>query len=144
VWGDLVLAHLLAPALILLGVMLAVAVATGAVTTSADALAVAAITLVPAALAAVVGAAISVVIGAPPPSLYLDVGFPELTTLWLVRRQVLGPLVVIAAFVPLAVGQNASVTGQSAAGAAVATALLPVVLVVGGALWMRSREAVTR
>jgi hypothetical protein len=144
VWGDLVLSHLLAPALVLLGVMVAVAVATGAVTADADALAVAAITLVPAALAAVVGAAVSVVIGAPPPSLYLDFGFPELTTLWLVLRQVLGPLVVIAAFVPLAVGQNASVTGQSAAGAAVATALLPIVLVVGGSLWMRSREAVTR
>jgi hypothetical protein len=144
VWGDLVLAHLLAPGVVLLGVMVAVALATGGATGDLTALALAAVTVVPATLAAVVGAGLSVAIGAPPPTLYLDFGFPELTTLWLVLRQVLGPLLVVAAFVPLAVGENASVNGQSAAGATATAALVPIALAVGGALWLRSREAVVR
>ena len=75
----------------LFGFAVAAALAIGAITGSVDALAVAAITVVPATLAGVAGAGLSVVMGAPPPTLYLDFGFPELTTLWLVLRQVLGP-----------------------------------------------------
>ena len=68
VWGELVLSHLLAPAVVLFGFAVAAALAIGAITGSVDALAVAAITVVPATLAGVVGAGLSVVMGAPPPT----------------------------------------------------------------------------
>ena len=100
------LSHLLAPAVLLFGV----AWSRAAVRHRSDhreRSPSAAVALVPIAFAAVAGAGLSVVMGAPPPTLYLDFGFPELTTLWLVLRQVLGPLLVVAAFVPLAVGDNA-------------------------------------
>ena len=125
-------------------VALAASLAIGAVTGSVDALAVAAITVVPATLAGVVGAGLSVVMGAPPPTLYLDFGFPELTTLWLVLRQVLGPLLVVAAFVPLAIGDNAWSEGKSAVGVTLTFASIPLALAVAGSLWMRSRKAVVR
>jgi hypothetical protein len=144
VWGDLVVSHLLAPAVVLFGFAVTAALAIGAITGSVDALAIAAITVVPATLAGVAGAALSVVMGAPPPTLYLDFGFPELTTLWLVLRQVLGPLLVIAAFVPLAVGDNAWADGRASAGATLTFACIPLVLAVGATFWMRSRTAVVR
>ncbi len=144
VWGDLVLSHLFAPAVVLFVCAVAVALAVGAITGSLDALAVAAITVVPATLAGVTGAALSVVMGAPPPTLYLDLGFPELTNLWLVLRQVLGPLLVIASFVPLAAGANAWSDGKSAPGTTLAFACIPLVLAVAAALWMRSRTVVVR
>jgi hypothetical protein len=143
-WGDLVVGHLLAPGVVLLGLMVVVAAAVGVVTADGSALAVAAVAVVPAALAAVVGAALSVVAGAPPPTLYLDFGFPELTNLWLILRQVLGPLLVVTAFVPLAVGYDAWTNDRSAVGAALGMVALPILLVVGAALWLRSRTAVVR
>ena len=144
VWGDLVLAHLFAPAALLLGFAVAIALAVGAVTGSLDALAVAGITVVPATLAGVTGAALSVVMGAPPPTLYLDLGFPELTNLWLLLRQVLGPLLVMAAFVPFAAGANAWADGRSAAGTTLGFAFIPLFLAVVASVWMRSRTAVVR
>jgi hypothetical protein len=143
-WGDLVLSHLLAPAVLLFGFAIAAVLLIGVATGSLDALAIAAITIVPITLAGVAGAALSVVMGAPPPSLYLDFGFPELTTLWLVLRAVLGPLLVITAFVPLAMGDNAWADGRAAAGTTLAFALVPLVLAVAASVWMRSREAVVR
>jgi hypothetical protein len=144
VWGDLVLSHLLTPAVVLVAFAGVVALAVGAITGSLDALAVAAITIIPATVAGVTGAALSVVMGAPPPTLYLDFGFPELTNLWLLLRQVLGPLLVVAAFVPLAMGANAAADGRSPAGATLAFAFIPLLLAVAAALWMRSRTAVVR
>lgn len=151
VWGDLVIAHLFAPAVILIGLMVAAVLATATITGSASELAVGAITALPAALAGVVAAGVSVVIGAPPPTLYLDFGFPELTTLWLVLRQVLAPLLVVVAFVPLAVARHAFTAAGSAGsptgdavGAALATALVPILLVIATSMWLRSRRVVTR
>jgi hypothetical protein len=144
VWGELVLSHLLAPAVVLFGFSVVVALAIGAATGSLDALAIAAITIIPATVAGVTGAALSVVMGAPPPTLYLDFGFPELTNLWLLLRQILGPLLVIAAFVPLAAGANAWSDGKSAVGTTLAFAFVPLLLAVVAAVWMRSRTAVVR
>ena len=144
-------AHLFAPALILVALLVTAMLATAAITGSASDLAVGAITVVPAALAGVVAAALSVVIGAPPPTLYLDFGFPELTTLWLVLRQVLAPLMVVVAFAPLAVAHHVYVDpgpGASATGAAVSATLLavlvPVFLVIGASVWLRGRRVVAR
>ena len=90
VWGELVVAHLLAPAVILFALVTVAMLAAAALTGNVTDLVVGVITVVPAALAGVVAAGLSVVIGAPPPTLYLDIGFPEFTTLWLVLRQLLG------------------------------------------------------
>jgi hypothetical protein len=146
VWGELVIAHLLAPAVILLGLALVALLASAAITGSAADLAVAAITVVPAALAGVVAAGLSVVIGAPPPTLYLDFGFPELTTLWLVFRQVLAPLLVVIAFVPIVVAHHAFTDQGSGAavGAALTAALGSGILVIGASVWLRSRRLVAR
>jgi hypothetical protein len=143
-WGDLALSHLLAPAVVLFVVAVAVALAVGAITGSADALAVAAVSVVPATLAGAIGAGLSVVMGAPPPTLYLDLGFPEFTTLWLVLRQLLGPLLVVAAFVPFAAGHESWAEGGSAVATALAVAFAPLALAIGASLWMRSRAAVVR
>jgi hypothetical protein len=107
--------------------------------------------VVPAVLAGVVAAGLSVVIGAPPPTLYLDFGFPELTTLWLVLRQVLAPLLVVVAFVPLAVAQHVFTDPgtkgsptSAAVMAALVTALAPAIIAIGGVAWLRSRKVVAR
>jgi hypothetical protein len=143
-WGDLVLSHLVAPAALLVGFGVVATLVFGVVTGSGDAFVVGVIVLVPVALAATVGAGVSVVLGAPPPTLFLDLGFPEFTTLWLILRQVLAPLVAIAAFVPVAMAHDALANGKSPAGAALTTAVLPVALVVAGSVWLRSRPAVQR
>jgi len=63
--------------------------------------------------------------------------------LWLILRQVLAPLLVVAAFVPVAAAHAA--TGDHATfGAALIAALLPVVLVVAAWTWLKSREHVVR
>jgi hypothetical protein len=56
---------------------------------------------------------------------------------------VLAPLLVVAAFVPVAAAHSA--TGDHATlGAALIAALLPVVLVVAAWTWLKSREHVVR
>jgi hypothetical protein len=142
-WGDLVLSHLLAPAVLLAGLgligLLVFWLASGAAVT----LVIAAIIEIPVALAGAVAGALSVVLGAPSPTLFLDFGFPEFTTLWLIIRQVLAPLVVVTAFVPAAMAAHASTTKD---GSTVATALVAIVLpltILGAAsAWLRSRKAV--
>jgi hypothetical protein len=64
--------------------------------------------------------------------------------LWLVLRQALGSLLVIAAFVPLAVGDDAVIDGRSAVGATLMFALVPLVLAFVALFWMRSHTAVVR
>ena len=89
------------------------------------------------------GGAISVVLGAPPPTLFLDLGFPEFSTLFLILRQVLAPLLVVAAFVPIAAAHTAN-GGDATLGTALIAALLPLVLVVAAWTWLKSREHVVR
>ncbi len=142
-WGDLVVSHLVAPAALLIGVSLVAMVLFGVISGATEAFAVGAVALVPIAFAAVAGGAVSVVLGAPPPTLFLDLGFPEFSTLWLILRQVLAPLIVVAAFVPVAAA-HAATGGDSAVSAALVAALLPVVLVIAAWSWLRSREHVLR
>jgi len=142
-WGDLVVSHLAAPAALLTGIILISMLLFGLLSGAAAAFAVGVVVLVPVALAAVAGGAVSVVLGAPPPTLFLDLGFPEFSTLWLIVRQVLAPLVVVAAFVPVAAA-HAATGHDSAVGAALVADLLPVVLVLAAWSWLRSREHVLR
>jgi hypothetical protein len=142
-WGDLVVSHLVAPATLLTGVSLIAMLLFGVLSGATEAFAVGAVALVPVAFSAVAGGAVSVVLGAPPPTLFLDLGFPEFSTLWLILRQVLAPLIVVAAFVPVAAA-HAATGADSAVTAALIAALLPVVLVMAAWSWLRSREHVLR
>ena len=143
-WGDLVLSHLLVPAcaLVLTGVI--GLVVFGVVAGTTDALTVAAIMLVPVALGGVAGAAVSVVAGAPPPSLFLDFGFPEFAPLILFARQVIAPALVITGFVPLVFAHDALTSGDSPSGAAFSAIILPLGVVGAASIWLRSRKQVVR
>jgi hypothetical protein len=142
-WGDLVLSHLVAPTCLLAGVGVIGALVFGLVAGDASAFAVAGIVVVPAALAGAAGAAVSVVLGAPSPTMFLEFGFPEFMTLWLIVRQVLAPLVVVAAFAPVAVAHDAWARGDSAATAALTATVLPLAFVAAASVWLRSRRKVT-
>ena len=142
-WGDLVVSHLVAPAALLTGVSLIAMLLFGVMSGAGAAFAVGAVALLPIAFAAVAGGAVSVVLGAPPPTLFLDLGFPEFSTLWLILRQVLAPLLVVAAFVPVAAAHTAN-GGDATLGTALTAALLPLVLVVAAWTWLKSREHVVR
>ena len=141
-WPDLVQSHLFAPATLLVVLGVFGLVACWLVSGSTDALAVGAIILVPVAIAGTVGAALSVVLGAPPPTLFLDIGFPEFTTLFLIIRQTIAPLVVIAAFVPAAFAYHAATQGKPAAGSAFVALLVPLVVLAAAHSYLRSRKAV--
>jgi hypothetical protein len=143
-WGDLVLAHLVAPACLLALTGIVGLVVFGLVAGTATAFTVAAIVLLPAALAGATGAATSVVLGAPTPTLFLDFGFPEFATLWLILRQVLAPAVVVAAFVPVVVAHDALTSGDSPSGAAMSAILLPLVFIGAASIFLRSRKSVVR
>ena len=143
-WGDLILAHLVAPVCLLAVTGIVGLVVFGLVAGTASAFTVAAIVLLPAALAGTAGAATSVVLGAPTPTLFLDFGFPEFGTLWLILRQVLAPAVAIAAFVPVVVAHDAVVSGDSPSAAAMSAILLPLAFVGAASIFLRSRKAVVR
>jgi hypothetical protein len=90
-----------------------------------------------------VAAALSVVLGAPSPTLFLEFGFPELSTLWLIVRQVLAPLVVVAAFAPAAFAADAARTHDSSpVGLAAVTIVIPLIFLSTALAWLRSRKAV--
>jgi hypothetical protein len=143
-WGTLVLDHLVAPAcmLALVGVV-SVAVFV-AVTGSSNALVVGLAVLLPIALATTVGAATSIVAGAPSPTLYLDFPFPEFGTLWLILRQCLPPLIAITALVPVAIAHHAVGTKEGMAGPLVAAILVPVAAISITTAWLRTRREVRR
>ena len=83
------------------------------------------------------------VLGAPSPTLFLDFGFPEFTTLWLIIRQVLAPLVVVTAFVPAAMAAHATTTKDgSPIGTALVAIVLPLTILGAASAWLRSRKAV--
>ena len=142
-WGRLVLDHIVAPACALALVGIVGIVVFFAAVESTDALLVGVIVLVPAALATAVGAATSVVAGAPSPTLYVDFPFPEFGALWLIVRQLLPPRIAITAMVPVAVAHDALGHESSAAGAALGATLLPLGLVAITGRWLQTRSRVT-
>ncbi|MFI5053741.1 MAG: hypothetical protein ACHQDE_05215 [Acidimicrobiia bacterium] len=141
--GDLILAHVLAPACVLLIVGLVSVAVFGGISGTRTALVVALVALVPVALLGAVAAATQVAIGAPPPTLFLDYGFPELMIPLLILRQTIAPLLVTAAFVPVAVAHDAWTSGASPSGAAVTAAVLPLSLAAVASVWLRSRRSVS-
>jgi hypothetical protein len=141
-WGDLVLAHLVAPAALLTLFGVATGLTAWLVVGGTAVLPVVAILVLPVAAAGTVGAAVTVVVGAPPPTLFLDLGFPEFAMLFLILRQVIGPALVILGFLPLLSAMNATDQHQSVAGVAASGVIVPAFLVVAAGIWLRSRKAV--
>lgn len=142
--GSLLARHLIVPAatMVVLGVVGAAAVALA--TRNPDAAAIAALTVVPAALAGTVGAAISIVKGVPdgPESSYEGLAPPELTGMRLVYQTAIPPAVATAGFLPVVSARAAASQGLDPVGAAAST-VVPVLLLVAVVVgWVRYREDV--
>ena len=106
-WGTLVVRHLLVPACVLAVIelpALAIVVGFGG---RVSVLAIAAMLLVPGAVAGAVAAAMALVLGSPPPSAYLGYGFPEIAGFLLAFRIAFPPALMIGAVAPLALGEHA-------------------------------------
>lgn len=143
-WGSLVVRHLAAPAAVLVALGVVATATLAIVTDSATALGVGVIVLVPIALATTVGAAFSVVLGAPPPTMFLDVPLPypftDFLAIWLIVRQSLPPLLVTLAVVPVALAHDAPMRHGSTSGTAFSALFLPLILVGATVSWLRTRR----
>jgi hypothetical protein len=139
-WGRLLVRHLVAPAVLVLLTEVVGFAVVAALSGASLALEVTALILVPAALGATVGAAAAVVLGTPSANLLAmgsQMGFPEISTILVLLRQIFPPALAIAAVVPVAVAQGAT-TNALAAGAA--AAVLPMVAVIGVIAWIHTRK----
>ncbi len=140
-WGNVLLRHLFAPVcLVALGEVAGLAM-VAALSGSTTALAVSAMVAVPAAFAATVGGAASVVLGTPSASVLTfgsEMGLPEIGTLLVILRQTFPPALAILAVVPVAVAQ--STTKGSPETAAANLLLIPILAAVGVAVWLSTRR----
>lgn len=138
--GWLLVRHLLVPAVVMVGVALVGAVAAVAVDPSTLAVRVAAACVLPAAVAAVSGAVVSTVMGAPDPTSGWDLLPPEIAGARSAYRTALPPLLAVLGTLPLLAAKAAHDDGLDPVEAAgVLTVLVVAVagLVVG---WVRVRE----
>jgi hypothetical protein len=115
-----------------------------AITDSTTALLAGAIVVVPIALTTAVGAATSIVAGAPSPTLYLDFPFPEFGTLWLIVRQCVPPAIVVTALIPVAIAHDASGRGESSIAFLLVALLIPALVVAITCTWLGTRRLVSR
>jgi hypothetical protein len=140
-WGRLLLRHLLVPLCVValgeIAGLAMVALLSGSVT----AVEVSAMVIVPGALAATVGGAVSVVLGSPSANLLAlgsEMGLPEFGTLLVILRQTFPTALAVLAVVPVAIAQDTT-TGSPIAAAAIALAA-PMVAALGLAIWLRTRK----
>ena len=113
-----------------------VALLTGSVT----AVEVAAMVVVPGALAATVGGAVSVVLGTPSANLLAlgsEMGLPEFGTLLVILRQTFPTALAILAVVPVVIAQDPS-NGSPITVAAIGL-VAPMLASLGLAIWLRTR-----
>jgi hypothetical protein len=139
-WGRLLVRHLVAPAVLLLLTEVVGFAVVAALSGSSLALEVTALILIPAALGATAGAAAAVVLGTPSANLLAmgsQMGFPEISTILVLLRQIFPPALAIVAVAPVAVAQGAT-TNALAAGAA--ATVLPMVAVAGVVAWIHTRK----
>ena len=139
-WGTLVVRHLAVPACVLAVVelpALAIVVGFGG---RLSVLAIAAIVLVPGAIAGAVAAGMALVLGSPPPSAYLGFGFPEIAGFLLGFRIAFPPALMIGAVAPLALGEHAGGNQPGATDVAL-TVVLALMAVCGAVVtWLASRR----
>jgi hypothetical protein len=139
-WGRLLLRHLLVPlCLVTIGELAGLAV-VALLTGSVTAVEVAAMVVVPGALAATVGGAVSVVLGTPSANLLAlgsEMGLPEFGTLLVILRQTFPTALAILAVVPVVIAQDPS-NGSPITVAAIGL-VAPMLASLGLAIWLRTR-----
>lgn len=148
--GDLMVRHLVAPAVLLVPfALVAAGVATvvlvvGGATSLVDGLVAAAVPAVPLALAGACGAVVSIVRDAPDPvaqsSGRTAVAMPEMTGLGSVLKALWPLLVTGLGLAPLLFVRNAVRDGGSLPGAAARSAVAAALVVVVVAYWVRGRD----
>jgi hypothetical protein len=139
-WGTLIIRHLVAPACVLAIVelpALSIVVGFGG---RVSVLTIAAMLLVPGAIAGAVGAGMALVLGSPPPSTYLGFGFPEIAGFLLAFRIAFPPALMIGAVAPLALGEHAG--GHQPGATDVAFTVVLALMAVCGtvATWLATRR----
>jgi hypothetical protein len=146
--GSLLVRHLAVPVAVLVPVAaLALGVAV-VVPLDGDAgglpAALAVLAVLPAALAAVAGGAVSVVKGSPEASPELAMAAPEAVGVQLAVRAVLPPAIAVAGVLPL-LAARAARGGDTPPAGVLTTATIPVVLLFGLVVgWLLVREAIAR
>jgi len=142
--GLILLQHLAEPVLVMLGVGVVAIAAAYAVDPTPEVLRVGAIALLPAALAGVSGAAVTVVSEAILDTTQEAFIPPEVAGPRLLFRTVWPPLIAVIGFVPLLIARGASRTGGDPV-AVTATASIPVMLLCSAVfLWVRYRADLHR
>jgi hypothetical protein len=140
--GDLLVRHLPLPGVVMIAVVGIGAAVAVALDPSAEAAALAALTVVPAALAAVAGASLSVFLGMQEHSDSWELVPPEVGGLRSLFRLAGPPLIVVAGLSPVRFARSALDAGEDPFGAAATTgaAVLVVVALVAG--WIHQREPI--
>ncbi|MGI8491411.1 MAG: hypothetical protein ACR2KC_01125, partial [Acidimicrobiales bacterium] len=137
--GVLLLRHA-GPPVVLMVLVSAVGLGAAVALDGSPALSVGAVIVVPAALAAVAGAAMSVIQGPPPTFSSADTLMPpEAAGARAVTRTLLPPLIATAGVLPVLAGRHPR-TGVTPAAAVTALTPLVVILVAAVGLWVRYRE----
>ena len=140
--GYVMVRHLPIAALVMVKIAIVAAITAVVVDPSADAVKLAAICLLPAALAGGAGAVISVLMGAPEPSDNWQLVPPEVQGARTAFRTVWPPLVATLGTLPVVFARIASENGSNPYEAAVTSGFFVVILagLVGG--WVQQRAAI--
>lgn len=140
--GYIMVRHLPVAAVVMLKVAVVAAIAAVVVDPSLDAVKLAAICVIPAALAGAAGAVISVLMGAPEPSDNWQLLPPEVQGSRTAFRTVWPPLVATLGTLPVVFARVASENGGNPYEAAVTSGFFVVVLAGLVAGWVHQREAI--
>ena len=140
--GHIMVRHLPVVALVMVKVGVVAAITAVVVDPSVQAVELAAICLLPAALAGGAAAVISVVMGAPEPSDNWQLLPPEVQGSRTVFRTAWPPLVATLGAVPVAVARAAFDNGGNPFDAAVAVGFVVLVMVALIAAWVHQREVI--
>jgi hypothetical protein len=139
--GQVHLRQLGAPAVVMLlvaavGLLTALVVTGGSVTT----LQVGGLMLVPAAMAGLGAAAVSVIKGPPPPLTPDQALIPEAAGMRAMGRLLWPPIIATAGVAPILAAHSAERNGQSVLGAASAVLQPVIILIIGVVAWVRFQE----
>jgi hypothetical protein len=126
--GALYIGHLLVPAVVMVCVSVIALAVVAIVDPTPGVLAVGAITIVPVAIAAVAGAAATVVLGTPNLGAAAVLGSAEFATMYVVARQAFPPILVILSLAPVVAARAAVDAHVDPFGVAI-WATLPAILI---------------
>jgi hypothetical protein len=136
-WGSLIVRHLVVPTIVLAAVELPALAIFVAVAQSATAFWVALLALILTTVAASIGAALTLVLGAPPADAMFRYGLPELATVVVAVRQLFPVAITVGALVPVAILSHEQTENL---GLAVTVGLGVVGVVIAVFIWLRSRR----